>query len=131
MLAPVDESEWPLVTVNWVGSASDETINAFLAQLDGWLGRGERFGLLIDSRRAGGMSPEQRVLVIEHMKKQAQLTSRFLVQAVVLDSLLQRTLFFGINLIFPNPFPSKIFADPAVAKTWLSHVLATLPARHA
>jgi hypothetical protein len=41
----------------------------------------------------------------------------------VLDNLIQRTLFYGINLIFPNPFPSKVFADPLEAEAWLRNEL--------
>jgi hypothetical protein len=65
------------------------------------------------------MSPEQRTRVIGHMKQSAALTTDYLVQAIVLDSLMQRTLFYGINLIFPNPFPSKVFGDVEQARAWL------------
>lgn len=58
------------------------------------------------------MSPEQRAALIAHMKSRAAVTTRLLVQAVVLDSLLQRTLFYAVNLIFPNPFPSRRESDP-------------------
>ena len=75
--------------------------------MDAWLGRGERFGLLIDSREARGLSPEQRSRSSTHMKRQAALTSQLLVQAIVLQSLLQRTLFYGINLIFRIRFPAR------------------------
>ena len=120
----IDETEWPIVAVSWTGTVSDAELRAFLTRLDAWLERGQRFGLLIDSREAKGFSPEQRVTVIDHMRKQAPLTTKFLVQAVVLSSLMQRTLFYGINLIYPNPFPSKIFGDPAQARAWLRNSLA-------
>ena len=69
--------------------------------------------------RMGGLE------VLEHMKQRAALTSRLLVQAIVLNSLIQRTLFYGINLMFPNPFPSKVFADPDDARRWLEATLRT------
>ena len=119
----VDEEQWPLVTVQWIGSLSDATLDAFLVQMDRWLERGERFGLLIDSRESQGLSPEQRGRLIAHMKRQSALTAQFLVQAIVLGSLLQRTLFYGINLIFPNPFPSKVFSDVPSARAWLTGML--------
>ncbi len=127
MRPPIDESEWPLVTVRWEGQVSDAAIAAFLFKMDEWLQRGERFALLIDSRGAHGMSPEQRSRVIAHMQQQAHLTERFLVQAIVLDSLMQRTLFWGINLVFRNPFPSKVFASVGEAKLWLTTSLAEAP----
>lgn len=118
-MLPIDEGGWPLVVVRWEGEITDATLHAFLSQMDAWLARQERFGLLLDSRGAKGMSPEQRARVIGHMKQHAPRTAPYLVQAIVLDSLLQRTLFFGINLIFPNPFPSKVFAQPEPARQWL------------
>jgi hypothetical protein len=116
---PIDEESWPLVVVRWGGVVPDAMVDAFLLRMDAWLERGERFGLLVDSRGAKGLSPEQRARLIGHMKRQAPLTSRLLVQAIVLDNLIQRSLFYGINLIFPNPFPSKVFAEPAAAREWL------------
>jgi hypothetical protein len=123
---PIDESRWPLAVVQWSGQLEDEALNAFLVRMDAWLARGERFGLLIDSSAASGLSPEQRGRLIAHMKRQAALTSKLLIQAIVLQSLLQRTLFYGINLIFPNPFPSKVFADVESAEHWLRSMLASV-----
>jgi hypothetical protein len=119
----IDESDWPIVVVQWQGPMAQVDLRMFLIRMDTWLERGERFALLIDSRAAQGMSPEQRVQIIDHMKARAALTSRLLVQAIVLHSLLQRTLFYGINLLFPNPFPSKVFANPAEARDWLEATL--------
>ena len=119
MQSPVDESTWPVVTVRWTGTLPDHALTEFLGKLDTWLEREQPFGLLVDSRGAGGMSPEQRRRVVKHMKARAAVTARLLVQAVVLDSQLQRTLFYGINLLFPNPFPSKVFAEVEPARRWL------------
>jgi hypothetical protein len=123
----IDETEWPLVVAQWHGQLAQGDLIGFLTRMDGWLERGQRFGLLIDSRAAEGMSPELRVKLIDHMKQRAALTSRYLVQAIVLDSLLQRTLFYGINLLFPNPFPSRVFASPEPARAWLLATLAATP----
>ncbi len=119
----IDESDWPIVVVQWQGPMAQADLRMFLTRLDTWLERGERFALLIDSRAAQGMSPEQRVQVLEHMKQRAPLTARYLVQAIVLQSLLQRTLFYSINLLFPNPFPSKVFGSPDDARAWLEATL--------
>lgn len=115
----VDEANWPLVTVTWSDAPSEETMRHFLSRMDAWLGRRQRFGLVLDSRGAKGLSPEVRRLLIGHMKNSAALTAQYLVQAIVLDNLIQRTLFYGINLIFPNPFPSRIFAEPTAARAWV------------
>jgi hypothetical protein len=119
-----DDSGWPVVVARWVGSNLDADISPVLARIDGWLARGERFGLLIDARGAKGLSPEQRTLVLNHMKANAALTAERLVQATVFDTLVQRTLFYGVNLLFPSPFPSKAFADVASARAWIEATLA-------
>jgi len=124
MGAAIDETKWPLVTVRWEGVMTDAALSGFLVQIDTWLDRGQPFGLLLDARGAQGFSPEQRARVISHMKQRAALTAKLLFQATVIDNLVQRTLFYGINLIFPNPFPSKVFGDLAPAHTWLSSMLA-------
>jgi hypothetical protein len=121
----VDEAAWPIVTVRWVGIPSDSTLTTFLGCMERWLAGGQRFGLLLDTRSGGGLSPEQRVRVIQHMKSQASLTSKYYVQAMVIDSVVQRTLFYGVNVIFKNPFPSKVFAEPESARAWLESELAT------
>jgi hypothetical protein len=127
MGAEVDSSGWPLVTVKWAGTATDREIAAFLGQMDRWLARAEKFGLLIDSRGAGGLSPEQRTQVIGHMKSRSALTAQWLVQAIVFDNLVQRTLFYAINLLFPNPFPSKTFGQIEPAQGWLKARLGLDP----
>lgn len=119
MALKIDESEWPLVVVRWEGELGDAEVEGIFTHMDHWLVREQRFGLLIDSRGGGGLSPEQRGRVIEYMKREAPRTELWLVQAMVIDNLVQRTLFYGINLIFPNKFLSKVFADPASARAWL------------
>jgi stage II sporulation SpoAA-like protein len=118
-----DDRQWPIVKARWSGTVTDRDLDGALARIDGYLARGERFGLLIDSRGGGGFSPEQRNRLIAHMKAQSQLTTRLLAQAVVFDNLIQRTLYHGVRLLFPSPFPSKAFAEPEAARAWLESEL--------
>jgi hypothetical protein len=120
----IDESQWPLVVVSWSELPTDSAMVEFLASMTRWLDRGERFGLLLDTHGSGVLSPEQRVRVLSHMKSEAERTKRLLVQAIVIQSLVQRTLFYGVNLLFPNPFPSKVFAEMETARAWLGETLA-------
>lgn len=115
----IDESAWPVVTMQWEGIPTDADMTLILNRMDAWLDRGERFGLLIDTRGSGVLTPEQRVRTINHMKANATRTARLFVQAIVIHSRIQRTLFYGINLVYPNPFPSKVFAEAATARAWL------------
>jgi hypothetical protein len=119
----IDETAWPIVVVRWVGIPKDSTLSTFLGCMDSWLAGGQRFGLLMDTRAGGALSPEQRVRVINHMKAHSALTAKRYVQAIVISNVVQRTLFYGINVIFKNPFPSKIFPDVDSARAWLASEL--------
>jgi hypothetical protein len=125
MDARFDETDWPLVVVRWRGVPDEEEMTSFLACMDNWLTRGERFALLIDSTHGAGLAPEQRAQLVGHMKRQAQLSAKYLIQAVVLSSLVQRSLFYAVKLLFPPPFPSKVFAEEDAAREWLTSMLAT------
>jgi hypothetical protein len=118
-----DDQHWPIVKARWSGTVTDQDLDACLSRIDAYLARQERFGLLIDSRGGGGFSPEQRNRVLVHMKRQAHATARWLVQAVVIDNLIQRTLYYGLRLLMPSPFPNKAFADPQAAEAWLDEAV--------
>lgn len=122
-----DDRSWPIVKARWSGTSSDRDVDGALSRIDEYLSREERFGLLIDSRGGGGFSPEQRNRVLAHMKARTPLTSRLLVQAVLIDNLIQRTLYYGVRLLLPSPFPSKVFAHEAAAEAWLRRELAATP----
>src|ERR1044071_7905524 len=102
----IDETQWPLVLARWT-NLDGGTISTFLAHMDTWLARKQHFGLLLDSRGAGAVSPEQRKLVLDHMRANAATTAKYFVQAVVIDNLAQRTLYHAIRLVFPSPFQNR------------------------
>jgi hypothetical protein len=120
----LDESEWPIVVARWYGPVSVGELRVWLGRIDVWLARGERFGLLLDSRAGGGFPPEQRAMIIAHMKANAELTSKLLVQAAVIDDVMQRTLYYAMSLLFPTPFPNKSFSSPEPARAWLAATLS-------
>jgi hypothetical protein len=125
----LDDRSWPIVKARWSGTVTDRELDAALARMDDYLSREDRYGLLLDSRGAGGFSPEQRNRLLSHMKSRAPLTSRLLVQAVVIDNLIQRTLYYGVRLLLPSPFPSRVFAHPEAAEAWLREELAASSGR--
>ena len=120
----LDDSEWPLVCARWSGVITDTALTAMLTRLDGWLGRRQRFGLLIDARGSRGLTPEQRRQVVDHMKRSEERTAAFLVQAVVMDNLVARTLYWAVQMLVPPPFPSKVFNEPDQARAWLVKTLS-------
>jgi hypothetical protein len=123
----LDESGWPIVVAHWDGALTDDELTRVLRDIDRLLARQQRFGLLLDARGGGGLSPEARGRLVVHMKENAAATARYLVQAAVLDNVLHRTLFHAVNLLFPNPFPAKVFSHPEPARAWLVERLAESP----
>ena len=121
----IDESSWPTVVGRWEGRPSDASLVAALARLDALLARGERFGLVVDTRGGAVLTPEQRRLIVSHMKQNAELNAKYLVQAVVADSVVTRTLYWGVQLLSPPPFPSKVFADFDAARAWIAEELGS------
>jgi hypothetical protein len=122
-----DESSWPIVVLRWRARPSDASVIAGLAHMDALLARGERFGLIVDSRGSQSLTPEQRGMMIAHMKRNAELNAKYLVQAFVANDLIARTLYWGVQLISPPPFPSKVFGEFEAARAWIGDMLGTPP----
>lgn len=123
-ICTLDDSGWPIVKARWSGTMTDDEIALVLRTMDGWLARGQRFGFLLDARGGRGLTGDQRRLVVAHMKGTRELSAKYLVQAIVHDNAIMRTLDNTIGWMLPRPFVSKTFADPEVALMWLNHQLA-------
>lgn len=115
----IDDRGWPYIDVRWQGAATDDQIAGFLAGMDRWLAMGTRFGVLVDSRGAQGMSSAQRKLVTAHMKKNETANRRLLGHAIVMDNAIQRALYAAINWVQPMAFASKSFSELEPARAWL------------
>jgi hypothetical protein len=118
-----DDSSWPLVVLRWRDRPTDASVIAGLARLDAWLARGERFGIIVDSRGSTALTPEQRGMMLAHMKRNAELNQKYLVQAFVATDVVARTLYWGVQLLHPAPFPSKVFGDFEAARAWVLDTL--------
>ena len=122
----VDETAWPIVSVRWEGEVTDGDLRAFLARLDGWLARGQRFGLLLDARAGSDLNGEQRAMVLSHMRATAEKSGTLLVQAFIQDKAVHRVLYSVMSTVFPLPFPSKMFPEPESARLWLADKLSSV-----
>ncbi|MEK7765427.1 MAG: hypothetical protein AAB368_04235 [bacterium] len=123
----VDESQWPVVTARWQGAVRDEEVKSFLAWMEHWLAREQRFGLLLDARAAGLLSRAQRATILAYMKRHAAPSAKFLVQALVINNAVVRALYNSIRRVFPHPYPSRIFTLPKPAREWLEAQLGVTP----
>jgi hypothetical protein len=125
----LDESSWPIVVGHWDGRPSDAALMAALARLVALLARGERFALIVDTRGGGVLTPEQRRLIVSHMQQNAERNAKYLVQAVVATSVITKTLYWGVQLLSPPPFPSKVFAGMEAARAWVADELGSATQR--
>jgi hypothetical protein len=115
-----DDSAFPRVEVRWTGAATDAELADFFQQMNRQFARGQAFSLLVDCRGAAGLTADQRRRLLVHMKETAASAEALLVQAIVLDSALLRTFYFGLVWAIPMGFPSKSFAEPEPAREWLA-----------
>ncbi|HEX6276768.1 MAG TPA: STAS/SEC14 domain-containing protein [Polyangiaceae bacterium] len=118
-----DETSWPIVVLRWQGRPTDASVTAGLARLDAFLARKERFGLIVDSRGSTALTPEQRGMMLAHMKRNMEENEKYLVQAFVANDFIARTLYWGVQLFMPPPFPSKVFGEFEAARAWVADVL--------
>ena len=116
-----DDSKWPLFLVTLPpGDLPDEAFEGLLSTLDGLFLRGDRFGILLDVRRATVLSAKRRQLVGERAKASfTRFPGRCAGVAVVLSSSLQRGVFTALHWFLRGTHPSRAFATALDGQSWL------------
>ena len=121
-----DDSQWPLLVVSVSGAPSDEEFEEYLASYDAFLGRGQKYAIIYETR------PDAPMFSVGHARKQAKWIAEhdeeirrlcvgiaFVLPAPVLRGVLRFIL--GIQDI---PAPYKVFRDMAEATPWLDDRMA-------
>ncbi|MFT3922148.1 MAG: hypothetical protein QM778_06410 [Myxococcales bacterium] len=95
-----------------------------LNYVQGVFDRGKPFGMLVDARLSPGMSADNRRLVAEQKDAQfKQDPTRLVGTAVVLSSVLHRSVFSVISWLKSSSSPLRAFADVPTAAAWLNSLL--------
>jgi hypothetical protein len=117
-----DDSLWPLLTVSFVGSNSLQDLDAYLATLEGYLHRGERYAVIFDTLRlTTAPSLELRQRQIDWNRKNTPLLrQRSLGTAFVITSPFIR---LGLSIMYqvsPPPTPYTVVGELEAARRWVS-----------
>jgi hypothetical protein len=120
----VDDSRWPLLTVVWRGSVSNEEFTAYLGALDRNLARTKeartRTAILMDARGAAATSSVQRKMQADWMKANEHECRRYCAGfAFVLDSAFVRGALTAILWLAPLPAEHIVCATVDEADQWL------------
>lgn len=124
MSCVVDDSRWPLLTVVWRGTVSNEEFTAYLRELDRNLARTKeaetRTAILMDARSAAATNSVQRKMQAEWMKANEFDCRRYCAGfGFVLDSALVRGALTAILWLAPLPAEHIVCATVDEADKWL------------
>ncbi|HYO72184.1 MAG TPA: STAS/SEC14 domain-containing protein [Archangium sp.] len=115
----LDDTFWPLRFVRFVGVATPQQFEQYLAEMDACLRRGERFVCILDISRGGVPTPEQRQRQTSWLKENEQLLRQFeLGVAFLVTSPLVRLALSTIFYFKPMPVPYLVTAQMPSALEW-------------
>ncbi|HEX8439803.1 STAS/SEC14 domain-containing protein [Archangium sp.] len=116
-----DDSRWPLLQLRLPGTLSSQGHETCLADFNGYLGRGEKFALLVDLARVGLVPLDQRWRQVEWFSEH-ELTLRQLLlgTALVVTSPVVRLSISAMLYFKPLPIPLATFAHLGAAEDWAS-----------
>jgi hypothetical protein len=121
----IDDSEWPILVVTFVGVPSAGDFAAYLAGLDERLARGVPYAVILDARHAGVQPGRQRQQQAEWMKQNKEQLQRYLRGcAFVFSSPLLRIVLQGIFYLQPLPSAWMICGTLEEARRWAEARLA-------
>jgi hypothetical protein len=114
-----DDSHWPLLLLRLPGTLSSQGHEACLADFTRYLGRGEKFALLVDLARVGLVPLDQRWRQVEWFSEH-ELTLRQLLlgTAVVVTAPVVRLSISAILYFKPLPLPLATFTHLNAAEAW-------------
>jgi len=122
----VDDTQWPLLTVRFVGEPTTPQVEEYLERMTAMLERGEKYVVLYDARRTTATGPaEQRQMQAAWIgRHEARLKELQLGKAFLFTSPLVR---LSIGVVFhlkPPPTPYFMTGHMDSALSWLCERLA-------
>jgi hypothetical protein len=115
----IDDSLWPLRFVRFVGVATPQQFEDYLAEMDACLRRGEKFVCVLDIRQGGSPTQAQRQRQASWLKendarmRQHELGVAFLVTSPIIRLALSAIFYFK-----PMPVPYVVTDQLSSAMEW-------------
>ncbi|WP_042204486.1 hypothetical protein [Paenibacillus camerounensis] len=125
----LDESAWPLVTINLGDQFDRETVNEYIAYWEKLLAGNSRFGLIMIQKGERGERPDREVtrLYMDWCKSHKGLIARSCAGiAVVTASSKLLALYKPVTALSTKKVygcPGNVFAEEAEAQEWLGTLL--------
>jgi hypothetical protein len=120
-----DEEQFPLVVVTPIGPLDFSTFEVYLAQLDAWLVRGQRFAMVLDTRRSAPLPAVLRRRHAEWMAARKAALERWCAGGAIAitDPLIRGTL-TAILWVQPLPFRHQVVKTREEGEEWCRTQLA-------
>lgn len=120
-----DDSSWPLLSVRMSGNVSDAEYACFLAQMDNYLDRGERYVCVMDVSLCSMLTVTQRYMHAEWIhRNEARLGQQLLGLASVMTSAHMRLSRSLLTYLKPMPVPCATVPDMDAALRYVAGRLA-------
>lgn len=120
----IDESRWPLVLITFQGVPSDEVFDEYLAGMRRLLDKKEKHVYLLDGRKGGLLSREQRIKQGRWLKENKEdIVLYSLGAAVVLNSAVLRFVLTTIFLIQSPLAPQVVVSTMEEGRAWTAERL--------
>ncbi len=114
--------------MTYEGVCDDAEWQAHIDTMSTWARRGEAYGVVIDARQVGRVSPVQRRAIVDWIERDRQhLKTHCAGGALIFTSPMQQGLWTAIVWLTPIPIPVKVFRDVSAAEDW---VRSQLGGRH-
>jgi hypothetical protein len=115
-----DESLWPLLMVNYVGTPSPEQQEEYQARLSACLRRGEKYVSIIDTRSFTGIPAAQRQRMAQFLREHEELFRQVgLGTCLIITSPVVRLVVSVIFHLKPMPAPYYVAPTMQAALDWV------------
>jgi hypothetical protein len=114
----IDETTWPIVVVTFADSMSGDEIYGYFDRLRALLKRRERFAVVLDARRIGGVDAVRRKQHGDFLASIDGLDRFVAAAALVVDEEMQRGLLTAIFWFHKPRFPIERFEGLGEAMLW-------------
>ena len=116
----MNEGEKPLMRMTYQGVPDEAEWQRHIDIMSDWARRGEVYGVVIDAREVGRVSPTQRRDIMDWITRDKQhLKAHCAGGALIFANPLQQGFWTAISWVTPSPIPVKIFRDVPSAEAWV------------
>jgi hypothetical protein len=117
----IDDSRWPLVTVDWVGHVTLEEIDTHFDEMAVLAGREGRFAVVVDMRDVTHQTAKHRRRAADKLETLSKVAEQSVICAAhVVGSSLELGVLTALYWLSSPPFETKVFTRRAAAEAWAS-----------